>query len=860
MLWSSNRARQLYSSKLNIKVPDYCASHVTIHSSFSNEESLAPLLAEVGKKEASLQSLLDSTTAATAEKAALEESEAIDEDEKRDTFEESLSVPKGLPPENLRHYQDFICLFLSVFLQSNFSRNFRGISHENDPNDLIHKLASNRCCPDMTLFRRVAIDPRLVASAMPDGDNLRYASNGVAVNQLARLLDVAVLHFLSTINEHTDVYAIIWSLDYMKNLLSSLITSMNSLNSFGWYGAPHIRIRKGTAMGRRSISYPLQPPVFAVPPPVVVVGTPPTSPGASAEHTASTLDQAMELRDPVTGQRSPLLSSPSPHQTQSPLAVHHTMHNSGRSDVAGICEVPPLSSREPVGVTSGGGRQRRSSCHEQHRAQELVISPPHSPRSSLHSRQELAISPPHSPRSPPHPPSSPRLPAAKRPAERQRKVTPATLTGPSLAVHHSSSNKGSMDSIQEEEGDTGEREGEDGGGLHRMVPSLPHSYSGSMENIQEENEEDQLFRMDSMEKDYFDAMIKEVGPPIRPQPRQTSPEHQPYQIPPSFRTQSSPSLSPERSLTAAGDKERIPAPPGSPRFSPEFSPSPSPTHNAFANKGHGLRGVCLSPPPPAISAPKDIPKVDINLELATLLNGEGRISLIALLHAIANFPQSKKIWTEDVGEKCFSLIQLCMDIGMPPQQKDEALASKPAPVSSHERRKKFVKQDNVAFNKLGAVAAEEEEKPWRTHSKYTVEFAVKALIQCSTSCIVGCSTDVASCRLKQLHVHGGLSAHNRLIHNMRRIHLHSPAIFRQALIKFAHPSASSCHRIFQFLHVVLQYCMHGNGDLHFSHLLTSVVVAILSVTVDRIVAVDITEPSIQDVSLKEISIGKNGVK
>lgn len=312
VLWNSNRNRGLSSSKFDLKVPNYCESHVPIHSTFSDEQSMAPLLAEVDSKEVALQRQLNTSTNATSAKVVFDMS--VDEDETRDTFETSLPHPKR-PPGDFHQYQEFVSMFLNVFLQSRFSKNTSGISPENDPSDIVQNLASRRSCPDVWLFRRVAINLDLVAAISPDDDNPGYADNGVAINQLARLIDVAVLQFLSTVNEHTEVYSILWALDYMKNLLSSLINSMNSLNSFGWYGAPHIRIRKGTNIGRRSVTYPMQPPVFNPPPPVVVVGTPPASPSVSPERVVSPPTTTEELRDPVTGQRSPVLSS---SQTQSP--------------------------------------------------------------------------------------------------------------------------------------------------------------------------------------------------------------------------------------------------------------------------------------------------------------------------------------------------------------------------------------------------------------------------------------------------------------------------------------------------------------------------------------------------------------
>ena len=833
VLWGSNRSRYQSSAKLNVKVPDYCPDHVPLHKSFGDELSLAPLLAEVEAKDAQLQALLDSAVVNLAsERADLQERESGDEEEERDTFEESL-VRRKLPPEELQCFQDFVCSFLSMFLQSKFLRSRHGIGSEHDPTELVLSLASNRSCPNATLFRRVAIDPKLLASAVLDSDNVNpgYAESGVAVNQLARLLDVAVLQFLSTVNEHTDVHTLLWALNYMKNLLGSLISSMNSLNSFGWYGAPHIRIRKGTAVGSRksSTAYLLQPP-FGIPPPLVVVGTPPVTPHRSPERVVLPpphQERVEEQRDPVTGQEiSPALS---PAANRSPLFLHRNTREGSREGSPTSLPFPSgpgTAGRSASGTELGAraasvsaveGRQRRISRQEQRgilKAPSLELALPSSPYSP-----KLA---PHSPSPSLSSPVSPRFqhPVA---AERKRKVTPVPMMPrPPTAA--------SMGSILEEDDD-----GKDEACDANLQLALGTSRTGSMCSIPEvrEEEDERLFSMDSVEKGYFQSMQDEVGPPVPRPPGHTSPMTSPLEVAVKShdtRLGTPPSSGASRSVS--------PMAMGSP---PEFSRSPSPTPVANS-RGRGIRSASMSPPPPP---PNNTPAVDVDLELKTLLNGEGRISLLALLHAIANFPQCDEIWTAEVGELCFSLIQLCMDIGMPPRTDDAS--PKPASTGT-ERRKRFCKQDNKAFNQLSAEPAE---KPWKVHSRFVIKFSVEALVQCGTCSIVGCTMDSTFCRLKQFHVTAphGTAAHNRLTRNLRRIHLHSPTVFRQALIEFSRPSKSSCRRLFQFLHVVLQYCMHGGGDVGFNHLLASVVMSVMSTTVDRLVQLDITEPSIQDVSV-----------
>lgn len=763
-------------------MPDYCAEHVPVHKSFTDEESLKLLLAEVATRDTALQDLLDSASRIASERVAHLDSDSIQEEEGGDTFEEP-GVQQTPPHPGLQRYQDFVSSFLSLFLQSESFHSCQGngppLEYDpSDPSDLMQALASRQSCPNVRLFRRAAINPNLLTSAIPDEDNPGYTENGVVINQLARLLDVAVLQFLSTVTEHADVHSIEWALDYMKNLLIALGTCMNSLNSFGWYGAPHIRIRKGTTVGgRKSVTYPLAPPVINPPPPRVVVVTPPMSPAISPDLPTTPDEPAAvaaaareEKRDPVTGQISP----------QQPIHIR--------------------SLRGPEYVPGGeGGRG----------AEMQIPSLISSPRSL-------------SPTSPS--PSSPNPP----PPPRKRKHTPASMPSSPLVLPRLPCI--SMGSIQEEDAQGEEEEGREvavGRAQHHMMSSVAQMFTGSMESIPEfekggeEGEGEGPFAMDpvdDVEMDYFESIREELSPPIVPPPI----------VPPDRHT-------PPRDLVPFSPPQGGPWHPKEDAFPPPMFSPPG---------GHGARNTSSkTPPPPPV--PKNIPEVDVELELETLLSGEGRISLLALLHAISKFPQNQEIW-KAVGEKCFSLIQLCMDVGMPPQKDDPTLPRpSPSPTpqgSGQERRSRFSKQDNSAFNKLAT------EKPWQVHNRHVIKFSIDALIQCGVSSITGCTSDYSFCRLQQFHVAPpqGSSLHSRLIRNMRRIHAHSPAAFREALIAFSQPSTTSCRRMFRFLHVMLQYCMHG--DVYYNHLLASVVVAVLSVVVDRLVQLDITEQSIQDVS------------
>jgi hypothetical protein len=263
-------------------------------------------------------------------------------------------------------------------------------------------------------------------------------------------------------------------------------------------------------------------------------------------------------------------------------------------------------------------------------------------------------------------------------------------------------------------------------------------------------------------------------------------------------------------------------------------------------------GASIKPPDP-----KDIPRVNVQMELDTLMNGEGRVSLLAILHAVSRLPQTQELWLGNMGEKCFSLIQICMDLGLrmsagddtvpkpPPPSTATAAAPGGPPLSGQDRRKQFQSQKNPAFHEHSAP----EEKPSKKHSQYVVEFSVRALIRCATSLIVGCTSEPNLCKLKHVHLPDqSISTYNTLTRLLKRVYTFSPHCFRQALCDFAKPSGSSCRRLFQFLHIMLQYCAQPLDGGRVNLFLVSIVSAVLRETIDRLVQLDITEASIQNVS------------
>ena len=229
-----------------------------------------------------------------------------------------------------------------------------------------------------------------------------------------------------------------------------------------------------------------------------------------------------------------------------------------------------------------------------------------------------------------------------------------------------------------------------------------------------------------------------------------------------------------------------------------------------------------------------VPNVDIQSELKYYINAEGRIGLIAILQAIAHLPQSDVIWTERLGMNCFQLIQHCMDLGL-------TQTSKTGELSSSQKRRRFQKQENTAFLAHG------KEQPCQLHSRYIVHYAVHALIQCATNLLVGCSHDSQqTCWLAYKHVGTQNNLiHPRLLRQLNRIHCHSPQEFQRVILHFA--STAPLKKVLHFLHVVLEYCQLTSAE-KVDSLLLSIVSSVLRALVDRLARLDLTKPSLQQVS------------
>ena len=800
----------------NLQLPRvYIPPEVQYHQCFKELDHLRQLLEEVNSRSDSLTTFLETeesegvrgnrvaTTASNGEVTAA--SSLLDDSysERRDGIE---SAESAVQPASVRPYQEFLDMFISLFLHSDFITFLGGVSADIDPFSIISSLV-NKTCPEIMIFRRVCVCPKYIASQIPDSPDINVYRN-IPVNQLARFCDVAILRFLSTVTEHTSRESVIWALEYLYNLLDSLHASLGRLNSYGWYGAPPLRTRKGTAMGRQSITYAFPPTAAQLQsssafgaPPVVIVGTPPISPSHTLSTTPSpepNFDRyGTSFLDPETGQVSPLNS------------LSHGAAGISLPGKRGRGSFPPTSSDSPF-----RSRQRRISREEFHGVG--ILKPPlehhhhHPSPPRIHPSHSWGEGVGHTT------PTSPLSPSSLSPADSLGEV----CVPPPPIVHHASPSRQSMQSIPEEDDRDlslsvrGADSPTPGGGPRARSSPVAIDFNPSSSVSSPSRDRTARSRSPPSVTSQLGVIQEETNngststsmhAAVRPDVRSPSPSL-------------SGILSPTSSCSSIAEDEEV-------RSKPV--------------------GTSIKP-----LEPKDIPKVNVQMELDTLMNGEGRISLLAILHAVSRLPQTQELWLGNMGEKCFTIIQLCMDLGLRMSAVDDTPKPPPSstsggpPLSGQDRRKQFQSQKNPAFHEHSTA----EEKPSKMHSQYVVEFSVRALIHCATSLIVGCTSEPNLCKLRHVHVPDqSISTYNTLTRLLKRVYTFSPRCFRQALCDFAKPSGSSCRRLFQFLHIMLQYCAQPT-DGHLNVFLMSIVSAVLRETIDRLVQLDITEPSIQNVS------------
>jgi hypothetical protein len=201
---------------------------------------------------------------------------------------------------------------------------------------------------------------------------------------------------------------------------------------------------------------------------------------------------------------------------------------------------------------------------------------------------------------------------------------------------------------------------------------------------------------------------------------------------------------------------------------------------------------------------KPLPKLtkdDIKRELQTLITQEGRISLLAILKAIIKLPTSQTLWTEnncwDACDKCFSLIQFCMDFGL-----ETSSTNKDSNTTGRQMRQKVLSGSSAMSDNVNEPSSV-------TYSRLVIEYAVKALIHCAVCTYVGCSSD--GCVLRGVTVQrssrNASKNLNKMIHQLERLHSNCQSQFREALVDYSRKA--TLKQLFHFLHVILQYRPRG---------------------------------------------------
>ena len=658
-------------SALRAVITESSTSTTPYYHSLKEGHFLAQLLAELIMKDSELDNLL------RANEAEHHVSKVFSQQFGRKDQKQGL----------IDTYRGFLDSVVSLIAHSVFLENPGLLTEQRDPHRMVESICRKKC-PELSIFRRVVTEPSLVASSKPDSissDKL----GGVPVNQLARFCDVAVLRFLSRVNENTKPQAVLWAVEYMSDLLHSLTSSIAGHASSGWYGAPSTRQKKTV-----SVNHP--PPHFQAPPPtVVVVGSPP--PPLDPE----TGQSRIQSRAPSSSVAAPGLASPFQFPPQfldeSPRLSPQSARGSGNS----LLELTSHHHSESGDSSGSGGGDRR-------------LSP-----------SDLAVSP-----------------------------TWSNTSSPMLSPQDP--RRGGEGVMWSEVGGAG------GAGIRPRSPRLAELKLTQPQSIPEEEEEE--------------------------------------------------------------DTER-----GSPPSQRE-------------GEGEGEEEVRAKPT--ASSLQQTVPDLDVKAELSRFVNAEGRISLVAILQAIARLPQSDDMWTRQFGMQCFQLIQHCMDLGLTQTAKSNESSSSS---SSSQKRRRYQKQENTAFFGRNSGGSSKE-LPCQQYSKVIVHYAVHALVQCATNLLVGCSHDIhQTCWLsyKRVGTQNNL-IHPRLLRQLNRIHCHSPGEFQRAMVHVA--SSAPLHRLLHFLHVVLEYCQPVSPD-NIDPLLLSIVASILRTLVDRLGQMDLSKPSLQEVHI-----------
>ena len=165
------------------------AWQASLKESFTNRQAFDIILQDINKLDSEFSDLLEDTPNAFSD-----------------------SAPSSF--SSLSRYQEYVDAFVSLFAQSKFDASRSRVNE----NEVTESLYANRC-PKKKIFRRLAINPFYLAEDNPESPErvlLDYGS--VLKAQLARMCDVSILKFLSTVTDKTNIHSVLWALDYLAEM------------------------------------------------------------------------------------------------------------------------------------------------------------------------------------------------------------------------------------------------------------------------------------------------------------------------------------------------------------------------------------------------------------------------------------------------------------------------------------------------------------------------------------------------------------------------------------------------------------------------------------------------------------------
>ena len=235
----------------------------------------------------------------------------------------------------------------------------------------------------------------------------------------------------------------------------------------------------------------------------------------------------------------------------------------------------------------------------------------------------------------------------------------------------------------------------------------------------------------------------------------------------------------------------------------------------------------------------------VELELQSGVNREGRIGLIAILHAIANLPvkisgnvlyDDNTVWNVSVCDKVFRLIQKCLNSCSHSESDDGKSASATA---STKRR---------AYQQQGQRQNSQQKNPLVIYSNHVLQRAFSALIQCGLyiRCVAQSNVE---CYRRAYKEHSELS--NELRNKLRTIFTAAGNASKKYVKDFI--KKESVEKVLLFLHSVLGFCKCPQLDETLGdwfEVKVKLVAFSLKSLVDKIVCLDMAESAIKKVCVK----------